>query len=108
MSSAKIDDSFLEESVGNVEFTVKSIGYIIIIYKLCIHYISKINKIGNELMHILIYIVVLQSLHSVHPQGGKNVSTDPNSVLECTSFKRVKDYIHKYQFCLLVLLFHET
>lgn len=58
MSSAKIDDSFLEESVGNVEFTVKSIGYIIIIHKLCIHYISKINKIGNELMHILIYIVV--------------------------------------------------
>ena len=34
MSLAKTDESFLEKSIGSVEFTMKNIRYFIIIYEL--------------------------------------------------------------------------
>lgn len=34
MSLAKTNESFLEESIGNVEFTMKTFRYFIIIYEL--------------------------------------------------------------------------
>lgn len=52
----------------NLQWKVWDILVLLINWMLYILYINNINSIGNELMWIYI-LIVLQSLHSVHPQG---------------------------------------